>query len=166
MSRRGTLAKPQPLGEILAKVMAKKNIPHEARDPRLLSLWQQAVGPIVSAQTHPVGVRRTVLQVRVSSPVWLHQLQFLKEEIIGRLNELSPSHNIRQLKLVIGEIPAPRPEAAKASRPDFGQLTPRDRSMIRESLSAVRDEELREIIERVMKKEIGRRRSTQKAPGR
>lgn len=166
MRRRGTTAKPQQLGEILARVTAKMHIPHEAKDPRLLSLWQQAVGPIISSQTHPLGIKRGILQVRVSAPVWLHQLQFLKEEIIGKFNELSPSHNVRQLKLVIGDIPSPAPEASLPARPDFGQLTARDRNMIRESLSAVKDEELKEIIERVMKKEIGRRRASQKAPRR
>jgi hypothetical protein len=39
------------IGEILRKVLKKRNIPHTATDRRLLDLWTLAVGPQIAART-------------------------------------------------------------------------------------------------------------------
>lgn len=170
MRRRASQLKPEMLGEILAKILKKRNIPHTSTDRRLLGIWTRAVGPHIAAQTHPDSVKRGVLFVRVSAPVWMHQLQFMKEEILGKIRELSSPEEIRNLHFCIGEIPAPPPGRANppASDPGLPPLAGRDRTMMRESLEAVRDPELRVIMERVMAREIGRRREREKrkAPGR
>jgi hypothetical protein len=160
MRRRVTQSKPEIIGEILRKVLKKRNIPHTSTDRRLLDLWKEAVGPQIAARTLPETVKRGALYVRVSSPVWLHQLQFLKEEIIGKVNELSGKEEIRSLFLSIGEVPPPPPDPADppSAAPAPAPLRKRDRDMMRESLAAVKDPELREILGRVMSREIGRRR--------
>jgi hypothetical protein len=148
------------IGEILRKVLRKRNIPHAAADPRLLELWRRAVGPQIAARTLPEAVKRGALHVKVSAPVWLHQLQFLKEEILEKLRELSGSDEIRSLFFTIGEIPLPPPGAADQPLAAVAPapLRKRDRQMVQESLDAIRDPELRQIVERVMVREIGRRR--------
>jgi hypothetical protein len=160
MRTRAAQSKPEIIGEILRKVLKKRNIPHTATDRRLLDLWTRAVGPQIAARTLPETVKRGSLYVRVSAPVWLHQLQFLKEEILGKVHELSGNEEIRTLFFSIGEIPPPPPDATDpppiASVP--APLRKRDREMMRESLDAIRDPELREILERVMAREISRRR--------
>lgn len=164
MRKRSRQPKPEMLGEILRKILKKKNIPSGGTDKRLLDLWRRAVGPQIAAQTLPDNIKRGTLFVRVSSPVWMHQLQFLKEEILARINELSENEGIKGLFLSIGEIPPPPPGASGASPSDpaLPPLKGRDRNMVRESLEAVRDAELREILERVMTREIARRRQREK----
>jgi len=153
-------SKPEPIREILLKILRKRNIPHTAKDQRLLDLWSRAVGPQIAARTLPETVKRGTLHVRVSAPVWLHQLQFLKEEILGKLHELSGNEEIRSLFFAIGEVPPP-PAAAADPPPvpsDQAPLKKRDREMMRQSLETIGDPELREILERVMTREISRRR--------
>lgn len=164
MRKRSRQPKPEMLGEILRKILKKKNIPSAGTDQRLLDLWRRAVGPQIAAQTLPDNIKRGTLFVRVSSPVWMHQLQFLKEEILARINELSENEGIKGLFFSIGEIPPPPPGASGASPSDpaLPPLKGRDRNMVRESLEAVRDAELREILERVMTREIARRRQREK----
>jgi hypothetical protein len=170
MRRRARQPKLDPLGEVLQKILKKRNIPHTPTDRRLTDLWRRAVGPQIALQTHPETLKRGTLYVRVSAPVWMHQLQFLKEEILARLGEMTDADSIRSLKFSIGEIPAPpagtpgRPAADPAPSP----LSGRDRKMMRESLEAVRDPELKEIMERVMTREISRRRQRERrrVPGR
>lgn len=164
MRKRSRQPKPEMLGEILRKILKKKNIPSGGTDQRLLDLWRRAVGPQIAAQTLPDNIKRGTLFVRVSSPVWMHQLQFLKEEILARINELSENEGIKGLFFSIGEIPPPPPGASGASPSDpaLPPLKGRDRNMVRESLEAVRDAELREILERVMTREIARRRQREK----
>jgi hypothetical protein len=164
MRRRARQPKPEILGEILRKILKKRNIPHAAADPRLLDVWRRAVGPQIAAQTHPEKVKRGVLFVRVSSSVWMHQLQFLKEEIIGRLNEFFREAEIGGLFFSLGEIPPAPPGTDDPPLPDPGPspLGNRDRNLVRKSLEAIRDPELRGILERVMTLEISRRRRTEK----
>ena len=166
MRKRASLSKPEMVGEILQKVLKKRNIPHTATDRRLIDLWKRAVGPQIAARTLPETLKRGTLYVRVSAAVWLHQLQFLKEEIISKCNELSGKEEIRSLFFSIGEIPSPPREAAD---PPPAVVPPplrkRDREMMHESLNAVRDPELREILKRVMAREIGIRREREKRKG-
>jgi hypothetical protein len=170
MRRRARQVKLEILGEILHKILKKRNIPHASTDRHLLNIWRKAVGPQIAAQTHPDTLKRGSLFVRVSAPVWLHQLQFMKEEILGKINELYTKEEVRNLFLTIGELPSP-PSGAAAQIPPDAPLFPlpvRDRNMMRESLATVRDTELREILERVMTREISRRRQREKrkAPGK
>lgn len=152
------------IGDILQKVLKKRNIPLKAVDRHLVDLWRRTVGPQIAARTLPETVKRGVLYVLVSSPVWLHQLQFMKEEILRKMNELSGSEKIRGLFLSIGEIP-PSPAEATAHPPP-AQATPplakRDRDVMSESLDSIRDPELKDILERAMTSEISRRRRLEK----
>lgn len=165
MHRRTGQLKPEMLGDVLRKILKKRNIPHTATDRRLLGLWRKAVGPQIAAQTHPDTLKRGVLFVRVSAPVWMHQLTFMREEILARIQELTAPEEVRNLRFTIGEIPPdptgkgyPAAEAALAPAP----LAGRDRTMVLASLETVRDPELRAILERVMTREIGRRRQREK----
>ncbi len=167
MPRRVRQLKPERLGEILGKILKKRNIPHTSTDRRLLGIWRRAVGPQIASQTHPDSLKRGTLFVRVSAPVWMHQLQFMKEEIMGKLNELFAPEEVHTLRFCIGEIPAAPPGGATppVPDPDLPPLAGRDRTMIRKSLDAVQDPELRAILERVMTREIGRRREREKRRG-
>lgn len=163
MRKRPSQPKLAPIGEILGPVLAKRNIPHTVLDRRLVDLWRSCVGPSIAAQTHPEGIRRGLLYVRVSAPIWMHQLQFLKEEILDKLHRTAPAEEIRGLFFSIGPLPRPavHPGSAPSSSPP-GPLSGRDRLMVQESLATVADPELREILGRVMTVEIGRRRTLQK----
>ena len=167
MRRRARQVKPEMLGEILNKILKQRNIPHTSTDRHLVDLWRKAVGPQIAAQTHPDTLKRGSLFIRVSAPVWLHQLQFMKEEILSKMNELPVREEVRHLFLTIGELPPPA-RTAELTPPDpaLSPLPARDRHMIRDSLATVRDPELREIMERVMTREIGRRRRGEKRKAR
>jgi hypothetical protein len=163
MRRRAKQLKLEPLEAILLKILRKQNIPHTRRDQRLIDLWAQAVGSRIAARTFPDTLRRGTLRVRVASPVWLHQLQFMKEEILLKLQELAGNDAIGALSFSIGELPPPpmnRPAPAPATPP--AALKGRDRRMVDESLAVLKDPELRAIMERVMVREISRRREMEK----
>lgn len=168
MARRGSRNRPQPLSDILQFVLKKQKIPVHFEDKTLRRIWNQAVGPQVSAQTAPMHVKRGALYVKVATSVWMHQLVFLKDEIIVKFNEISNRDPISAIHFSIGEVSAkPRRPAADAMPPiSFDALKPRDQQTIRDSLAAIADPELKAVFERVMTKEIGRRRFMEKKRGR
>jgi hypothetical protein len=168
--RRKRLPKPEPLGQILHKVVKREGLPLDVADSRLLRFWDRAVGPQVAAQTYPVDVRRGVLKVRVSSSVWMHQLQFLKEDVLRKLREVMGNDSISAIRFTVGEIPRPAAKAKPVDNPPevlgTNLLGARDRRLIDESLAAVGDPELRELLRRVMTRGLIQRRIRERRQGR
>jgi hypothetical protein len=158
MRKRTRPGKLQRLGDVLEKVLKKQAVPLPSRDQELITAWRKAVGQQVAAQTFPDRLRRETLYVRVSTSVWMHQLQFMKQDILPRINALLNHREVKSLHFTLGEIP-PIP-ASPGDAPADGpvRLKARDRKMIEESTARLRDPELREIFRRVMVKEISRRR--------
>lgn len=165
MARRRSQFQPLSLADVLQKVMKKQGIPLATGDPSLRRVWNEAVGEQIAAQTLPDGIRRGILHVKVASSVWMHQLQFLKKDILQRFNSLHGKETVRALNFSIGEVPAPPTGSGNAVvSPALGlsSLNTRDERLVKESLAAVRDPELQEILRRVMTKEISRRRWLEK----
>ncbi|NPU86471.1 MAG: DUF721 domain-containing protein [Syntrophaceae bacterium] len=169
MRRKGS-PKLEPLGQIIRKVAKREGLPLQAADLRLLTFWDRTVGPQVAAQTYPEDIRRGILQVRVSSSVWMHQLQFLKEDILRKLQGVMGSDSVKGFRFSIGEIPrpapAPKPETPPSEILGTSLLKPRDRRLIEENLTVVADPELRELLRRVMTKDLLRRRIREQRKGR
>lgn len=167
MGRRVLSKKPEQLGDILHKILKKLDVPHQRTDRRLADLWCRAVGDQIASRTIPESLKRGSLHVLVSSPTWLHQLQYLKEEILIKLHELSGNETIRRLFFSIGEIPETHGPSTEKKTPPFlvEALKERDRRTMEESLAAIGDADLRESVRRAMVAEITRRRAIQKKRG-
>lgn len=69
---------------------------------RIWRLWERAVGPMVAENTKPAAFRGDVLIVHVVSSTWVHQLQFLKAEIVANLNRLLEGDRIREIRFKVG----------------------------------------------------------------
>lgn len=168
MVRRSAKSNLQPLGEVIHKLLKKQGLPLVVEDRDLRAVWNRAVGPQVAAQTSPEEVRKGVLFVRVASSVWMHQLQYLKHEIEEKFNQFSGGKPIKALRFYLGELP-PSPQRRKPTNaPCEAELRPRDIRMIENATAFLTDPELRSVVERAMKAEIGRRRfmEKQRVPGR
>ncbi len=168
MVRRASQKIPQKLGDILQHILKKQKIPVHFEDQTLRHIWNRAVGPQISAQTSPEHIKRGALRVKVATSVWMHQLQFMKEEILRKFNQYSGRDPIATIHFSLGEMP-PIPQTkhqAPADPVPADILKPRDKRIIKESLVAIVDQELKDILERVMTKEISRRRFMEKKRGR
>jgi len=150
----------QRIGDILPKVLKKRKIPVRTRDHRLSDAWNKAVGPIISGNTRANNVKGDTLFVKVSTSTWMQQLQFMKQDIIDKVNAVLEDQTIKNIYFSIGDIsPAPLKNGQKQT-PDFNQysLRERDRKLIDQSIASVPDEELKSILKQVMTKEIINRR--------
>ncbi len=70
-------------------------------------LWDRAVGRAVAENTRPAAFKGRLLLVYASSSTWIHQLQFLKAEIIERLNTELGRELVSDIKFKIGPIRPP-----------------------------------------------------------
>jgi hypothetical protein len=157
--RKRNRSKPlQPIGEILHRILEKNNI-HLPREGILLKkIWNQAVGPMIAVQTRPDRIAQSTLYVKVSTSVWMHQLQFLKEDILEKFQNhwKQKASPVSHIHFSVGAIKST--EENVFFQPTTILLKDRDKALIEESLQMVCDPELKEILGRVMSKEICRRR--------
>ncbi|MDI6777456.1 MAG: DUF721 domain-containing protein [Syntrophales bacterium] len=164
MRKRIPQAKLQRLDDILQTTLKRRKIFLDLEDKRLLPIWNKAVGLQIAAQTRPGKLKGETLFVKVSSSVWMQQLHFLKEEIIEKINQSLGKAVIKNIYFFLGEISLPSLKGEeRMSFPSLSHvLKDRDRRLIEKSTASIPDQELREIMKRVMTKEISRRRFMEK----
>lgn len=146
----------QHVGDILEVILKKRHIAVPIEDQKLQALWRKVVGPKIAAQTLPERIRRKVLFVQVSSPPWLHQLQFLKDDIVTKFNDLSGTDAITSVRFSIGAIVIP---TAKESAFRSEKLRDKDKRTIERCLAELPDPELKQILRQAMTREMTRRRA-------
>ena len=96
--------RPDPLGSILKKALKTSNI---AVDLELYELWEQwadLVGPDIAQNARPGAIKGSLLLVHVSSAPWMQQLQYLKYELMEKLNKALGRPVIQDIRFKIGPI--------------------------------------------------------------
>jgi len=147
------------LGDVIRKTLKKRNISIGSTNRNDWDVWYKVTGPQIAAQTQPQKLRGDTLFVKVSTSVWMHQLQFMKQEIIDKINKSMGRKTIKNIYFSIGATsPAIPKNKEKFSFPHQYILNKRDTKMIKESADSISDMELSHILKRVMTKEIIRRR--------
>jgi hypothetical protein len=173
MRRRTHAGKIESLGDVLGKILKKRkislNLPLDRslnpEDKRITAAWHKAVGARIAAHASPEKLQRGTLFVKVSDSVWMQQLHFLKQDILGKINPLPDGTAVKNIHFSLGKMPAP--PAGNESPPVVPySLKARDRKMIDENTASIADPELKDILQKVMTREITRRRlrEEKKAP--
>lgn len=147
------------MGDFLQKALKRKKIHIDIVDHQISNTWNKTVGPQISAQTDPFKFKNGTLFVHVSNPAWLQQLNFMKQEIMEKVNLAWEKEEITNIYFSIGETQNSSKKTTDHSI-DFSRysLKEREKRLIRENLSRIEDEELKTILEQVMTKEIIKRR--------
>lgn len=155
---RGSAAGPATAGQLLAALLDRHGIARELREHRILARWRDIVGAGLGDRTWPDGFERGVLWVRVKNSSWVHQLSFLRDDLIARLNrELGDPPLIRDLRFHVGarHVVADDDALAPTLRIRRPPLRPRvppppasaDRlAQIERETSHIADDELRALV--------------------
>ncbi len=97
-------AKFEHIGNILNDVLKSYRRESDADLVRVWQVWDQIVGDVIAQNARPAAFKGKLLLVHVSSSAWIHQLQFLKKEMIEKLNEALGNALIDDLKFKIGPL--------------------------------------------------------------
>ena len=79
-------AKPQPVGDLLARFLDKSGLAAGVEAASMLTDWPDRVGPQIAAVTQPTGFRDQTLFVSVANSAWMMELNLMKHELIKRVN--------------------------------------------------------------------------------
>ena len=149
---RRKLKRPLPITRVLDETLKNLGVEVKLKQHRVWSLWDEVVGPAISAHAQPRAVRDGCLFVAVEDSLWLHQLNYLKHQILTELNSKLGKAGLRQIVLRVGEVKMPAVTPRRTDPPsDIPQpLTPQDEERMKEILFSVKDLPCREVLERVI----------------
>jgi len=149
---------PRHAADALGDLLGKHGVARELREHRIVARWRDMVGETLAERTFPDGLERGVLWVRVKNSSWLHQLSFLRDDLVARIaRELGDPPLVREIRFHIGprervaddDALAPtvriRRSAARLREPP-PPAAGEELARIEREADAVRDPELRQAI--------------------
>ncbi len=92
------------IGDVLARSLSRYRPSNDLGMMRLWDVWEDALGSEIAANTRPASFKGGVLVVAVASSVWLYQLKFLEQEIMGKLNAHLDQISINRIQYKIASI--------------------------------------------------------------
>jgi predicted nucleic acid-binding Zn ribbon protein len=95
------MAAPVHIGTLIAEVLTRLQQEGNGVLLEVCRQWVALVGPGIAANTRPIGLRDRLLLVEVSSSVWMQQLQFLKADLIARIQSGLPEARVEKIRFKI-----------------------------------------------------------------
>jgi hypothetical protein len=71
---------------------------------RIWALWDETMGVTIAENARPAAFKGQLLVVQVASSPWMQQLQFLKKDIIQKLNSALGKELVQDIKFKIGSM--------------------------------------------------------------
>jgi hypothetical protein len=147
------------LGQVLEKSLKRLELSPRLNEYGVWPIWDDVVGPTIARNAQPEKIRNGTLFVKVTSPVWMQQLQYMKEMIAERLNQRLQADTVRNIFFVVGRVDSQTVDIA--SEPTTPSRTVEQaRGPDEEFLASVRDPEIRQAFKRLLKGYSRRQRKT------
>src|SRR5215470_16520880 len=80
-------AQVERLGDVLSKSLKRLELGPRLDEYGVWPIWKDVVGEPIARNAQPEKIRNGTLFVKVSSPVWMQQLQYMKEIIAEKVNQ-------------------------------------------------------------------------------
>ena len=93
-----------PLGTVLPNLLKSIRTGSDAQLVEVWELWDGVVGETIAKNARPAAFKGKLLLVEVSSSSWMHQLQFLKADIIEKINDAFGKEMVDEIKFKIGTL--------------------------------------------------------------
>ena len=103
MSKRDKNTEAVPIGQVIESMLQKQRKTTMGLT-RVWPVWEAAVGDLIAANARPAAFKGRILLVHVSSSPWLHQLRFLKQEIIAKVNNALGESIVADINFKIGPL--------------------------------------------------------------
>lgn len=94
---------PEELGGVLGDIVRARGWEQQLRAARLHEAWPDIVGPQLAERSRPGRLQGGVLQVVVEAPRWATQLQYMTEQLAGRV-VAETGITVRQVRVVVGDV--------------------------------------------------------------
>jgi predicted nucleic acid-binding Zn ribbon protein len=137
----------ESLGSVLDQSLMRLDLVARLGEYAVWPIWNDVVGSTIARNAQPEKIRNGTLFIKVSSPVWMQQLQFMKDMIAGKLNHRLKGEVVKNIFFMVGRIevqestPGPQTEKLETSEAEINA----------EFLEAIGDPDLRAAFKKLMK---------------
>jgi len=136
------------LGAVLDQSLKRFELTARLDEYGVWPIWNEVVGKTIALNAQPEKIRNGTLFVKVTSPVWMQQLQFMKEMIVEKLNGRLKSEVVKTIFFMVGHIDAPEGESVEAMET---QDNPTPRPIDDNFLQSIDDPAIREAFKKLLK---------------
>jgi predicted nucleic acid-binding Zn ribbon protein len=91
----------ESLSNVLSRLFVRLGLAGELQGWRAVEEWPRLVGPRIAQHTRAVGYREGTLRVEVEGSAWMHELSYLKHELIQRINRELGADRVREVRFLI-----------------------------------------------------------------
>ena len=91
----------EPLSLVLSRLLRRLGLEDELQGWRAVEDWARVVGPRVARHTRAIGFEHGVLRVEVDGSAWMHELSFLKQELIQTINRELGARRVRDVRFMV-----------------------------------------------------------------
>jgi predicted nucleic acid-binding Zn ribbon protein len=142
------------IGEVLEKSLSRLDLSRRLDEYGVWPIWRDVVGEAIARNAQPEKIRNGTLFVKVSSPVWMQELQFMKEMIAEKLNHRLPGEVVKNIFFMVGNIDVtPAPSVERRTEAAEARAVPIDE----EFLNSIGDPEIRAAFQKLVKSFARRR---------
>ena len=153
---RKTLQPIDRVGDVLGNSLKRLDLASRLDEYGVWPIWNDVVGKTIAVNAQPEKIRNGTLFVKVTSPVWMQQLQFMKQMIAEKLNQRLKREIVKNIFFVVGRIDSPSPpETATAVSLAAMDQEPK---IDQQFLETVTDPEIRQAFKRLLKSYSRRQR--------
>jgi predicted nucleic acid-binding Zn ribbon protein len=92
------------IGNIIDGVLKNFRSETDVELTKVWRLWDEAVGETIASNARPAAFKGKLLIVHVISSTWIHQLQFMKIDLITKLNDALGQPLLEDIKFKIGPL--------------------------------------------------------------
>ena len=138
------------LGDVLANSLKRLELGKRLDEYGIWPVWNEVVGKPVARNAQPERIRNGTLFVKVTSPVWMQQLQYMKEMIADNINQRLKAEVVKNIFFVIGNVDSSTGEAEVKPVPP-PTINPVESELNEEFLESVKDPEIRQAFKRLLR---------------
>lgn len=86
---------------VLTRLFKRLGLEDELQGWRAVEDWARVVGPRVARHTRAIGFEQGVLRVEVEGSAWMHELGYLKQDLIKAVNRELGMDRVRDVRFVV-----------------------------------------------------------------
>lgn len=140
----------ESVGAVLEQSLKRLDLAPRLDEYGVWPIWREVVGRTIARNAQPEKIRNGTLFVKVSSPVWMQELQFMKEMIVEKLNQrLQNNAVVKNIFFMVGRIEETEPPVAAAETAAAEENF--DHPVNQEFLQSIKDPEIRAAFTKLLK---------------
>jgi predicted nucleic acid-binding Zn ribbon protein len=139
---------PEKLGNVLENSLKRLDLSGKLVEYGIWPIWNETVGPTIARNAQPERIRRGTLSVRVASPMWMQQLQYMKETISEKLNQRLGTEVVKNIFFSVGRLETSAGDS-KNIKPSGNRHPSADAKLDEAHLQSVKDPEIRRALTRL-----------------